>query len=98
MSATSKWSIGIILVVIVVGVVLWKSGLLESAPTPSSTADVTTPASQDANTGLPTSQDDTSDTAMTQDAAALDAQISTLSQDSAAVDQSFSDTPISQSY
>lgn len=97
MSTSIKWIIGIVLVAAVAGG-LWKSGLF-SQPAQQPAAD-TSGTAQNApiNTGLPTSQADTTDTAMAQDAAALDAQINALSQDSTAVHQSLSDTPVSQSY
>ena len=98
MSTSIKWIVGV-LIVVGLGVALWKSGIMTTAPatapTDSNAAAVQQPA---ASTGLPTSQSDTSDAALAKDSAAIDAQMSAFAQDSAAVSQSMSDKPISQSY
>lgn len=94
-----KWIIGIIIVVLA-GAALWWSGWLGSF-TPSQTATTTPEASQPAAeqplNGMSPSAD-TSDAALSQDQAAIDAQLQGLTQDQASVDASLSDQPVTQSY
>lgn len=96
MSAGMKWIVALI-VIVIAGIGLWKSGLISlSAPSPLTNQEAT--STPQAQSGLPTAQSDTSDAAVTQDAAAIDAQLQGLNQDQAAVNSSLSDQPVQQSY
>jgi len=95
-----KWVIGLIILVVVAAGVAWKMGWLH-APAPvtaSQTATSTGEQSQQIQSGLPTAQSDTSDAAISQDAAAIDTQINGMNQDSAAVDSSLNDQQTTQSF
>jgi cytoskeletal protein RodZ len=98
----TKWIIGIALVVIV-GIGVWWSGvlgsLMPSAPVVQQQA-TTTPQQnqQQPVSDLPTQTSDTSDSAMAQDAAAVDAQLQSLSSDSASIGTSLNDKPVSQEF
>ncbi|MBX4192213.1 hypothetical protein KW798_01880 [Candidatus Parcubacteria bacterium] len=95
-----KWIIGII-VIAAVGAGLWYSGVLTpllSMGSPTATTTVQTTTAAPSSSGLPTSDADSSDDALVKDAAAVDAQIEGLNQDSASVDQSLNDKPVEQSY
>jgi len=95
MSSGLKWVVALV-VIIIAGVALWQSGLINLSPSPLPAEQ--TASSTPAQSGLPTAQSDTSDAALTQDSAAIDAQLSGMSQDSAAVDQSLQDQPGQQSF
>ncbi len=96
MSTGLKWIVALI-VIIIAGFGLWKSGLISLGSLQSPAAEQATSTPQ-AQSGLPTGQSDTSDAAFVQDSAAVDAQLQGLSQDSANVDQSLNDQPVQQSY
>ena len=85
------------------GWVVWWSGwikptLHQEAPAPQTTpvATTTPPTAAEINGMSPKS--DTSDTAIVQDAAAIDGQMQSLTADTASIDASFNDKPVSQSY
>lgn len=103
----AKWIIGIV-VIIIAAAALWWSGWLGNshmAPaTPAQTA--TTTAQQQAQNqqsaveqqnGM-SANNDASDAAITQDTAAIDAQMQGLSQDNSNVNSSLNDQPVTQSY
>ncbi len=105
MSAGTKWFIALV-VLIAAGVVAWHTGIFSNLfPQPSQQTLSTNTAPQQATstqpqntTGLPTNSQDTSNAALQQDTAALDAQMQGLTSDSASVDQAFNDQSIQQSY
>ncbi len=103
----AKWIIGIIIVVLL-GAALWYSGALSSlglgmsaSQTPTSTAQMATTTQQAAapqpENGM-AATNDASDAAITQDTAAVDAQMQGLTSDSANVDSSLNDKQTAQSY
>ncbi|HVV38990.1 MAG TPA: hypothetical protein VHD31_01560 [Candidatus Paceibacterota bacterium] len=100
-----KWLIGLVLVV-VAGAGLWWSGLLNqylptAKPQVAQQTATTTPQQQTTPApinDLPTQTSDTSDAAMAQDTAAVDAQMQGLQNDSASIDQSFNDKATAQEY
>lgn len=106
-----KVLIGLIVIAAATGA-LWYTGLLSkwvpSIPTyaslisPRSTA-TTTPETADTQTqqpqnDLPTAANDASDDAIIKDEASIDAQMSALSSDNTAAQNSTSDTPVTQEY
>lgn len=103
----AKWIIGII-IVLLLGAALWYSGMLSSlgfGMSPSQTATTTAPmatTTQQAATPQPengmAATNDASDAAITQDTAAIDAQMQGLNSDSANVDSSMNDKQTPQSY
>jgi hypothetical protein len=103
MGSSIKWVVGIVVVIVLAGVA-WKMGLINkmSQPTAMSTSTpemvVATSTTQANTTGLPTDANDSSDAAMAQDSAAIDAQMQGMTTDQASLDQSMSDKPISQAY
>jgi len=95
----AKCIIGIV-VVALIGVGLWYSGALKTLMTPPAPAQqtaTTTPQTQQAaaqpENGM-SANNDASDAAITQDAAAVDAQMQGLNNDSANVDSSMSDKSV----
>ena len=96
----TKWIIGII-VIILAAAALWWSGWLKMGSTgPTSQTATSTPQTQTApqpENGM-SATNDASNAALMQDAAAIDAQIQGLGTDSANVDSSLNDKPVSQSY
>ena len=101
----AKWIIGIIIVALLGGA-LWYSGLLGNlsmtpSSTPSSTPVAATTTQQAAvpapENGM-AATNDASDAAITQDTAAVDAQMQGLNADSANVDSSMNDKQTAQSY
>ncbi len=100
-----KWIIGVI-VVIIVAIGLWWSGLINSfIPQPAAQQATTTPettqqppAQPQAVNDLPTQPNDASDAAMAQDAAAVDAQMSSLNGDSSNIDSSLNDKAGAQEF
>ncbi|TSC69686.1 MAG: hypothetical protein G01um101456_38 [Parcubacteria group bacterium Gr01-1014_56] len=100
----TKWIIGLGIAALI-GVGLWWSGVFaslmsqvasgpqEQATTTPQTAQNTTPVND-----LPTGSSDGSDAAIVQDSAAVDAQLSALSSDSANIDNSINDKPVSQEF
>ncbi|MDO8518084.1 MAG: hypothetical protein Q7S26_02225 [bacterium] len=101
MSTAIKWVIAII--IIAGGAwLLWWSGWLGGIQQPAPESTTTAPAEATSNTpptlnGM-SSASDTSDVAVAQDIAAVDSQMQGLVSDSASVDASVSDTPVTQSY
>src|SRR5579872_4223983 len=99
MSSGLKWIVGLVVIIVIAGLAVWKFGLPSGMNQPTTT---TPSANQNTNTqaqsGLPTSQSDTSDAALTQDSAAVDTQIQGMSQDQSSVDSSLNDQPVQQSY
>lgn len=100
----TKWIIGIGILVIA-GVGLWWGGVIDSfMPKPESNQQATTTPQQTSQqtqqpvSDLPTSGSDTSDAALVQDSAAVDAQIQSLSNDSSNIDSSLNDKPVSQEF
>lgn len=100
-----KWIIGVVVVLVIAGAGLWWSGALNQFMSPSKPAPVveqatTTPQQQtpQAVNDLPTATSDTSDAAMVQDTAAIDAQFQSLSGDSSSMEQSFNDKQTAQEY
>ena len=95
-----KWLLGLI-VVIGLGYALWWSGWLKSptpppqAPTETATTTQATTTPQDPN-GM-SAANDSSDTALTQDTAALDKQLDGLTADTKSAVDSANDTPVVQS-
>jgi cytoskeletal protein RodZ len=94
----AKWIIGII-VVGLLGAAVWYSGVLTPKPTDTTTTATSTPqvTEPQPENGM-SATTDVSDTALTQDTAAIDAQIKGLNDDSAAVDASTNDKPVTQTY
>ncbi|HUD02905.1 MAG TPA: hypothetical protein VMR46_02710 [Candidatus Paceibacterota bacterium] len=95
----AKWIIGIV-VVILIGVGLWYSGVLGTfmtPPAPVQQTATTTPQTQQAaaqpEDGM-SANNDASDAAITQDTAAIDAQMQGLTTDSANVDTSLNDKSV----
>lgn len=100
----AKWIIGII-VVVLLGGALWYSGMLgKLGMTPSQTPAPAPQATTTPQAAIPQPENgmaavnDASDAAITQDTAAIDAQMQGLTTDSAAVDTSLSDKQTAQSY
>lgn len=93
----AKWIIGIIVVVLAAGA-LWYSGALgklgmmpsQTATTTPAAATTTQQAVAQPENGM-SANNDASDTALSQDTAAVDAQMQGLTSDSANVDSSMSD-------
>ena len=102
----AKWIIGIIIVALLGGA-LWYSGVLNgvlgmnTSPVATTTPEVatTTPvaAAPQPENGM-AATNDASDAALTQDTAAIDAQMQGLNSDNANVDSSMSDKAVTQSY
>ena len=93
----AKWIIGII-VVIIIGAGLWYSGVFKTLMTPpAQQTATTTPATQQAanqpEDGM-SANNDASDAAITQDTAAIDAQMQGLTGDSANIDTSLNDKSV----
>ncbi|MDB5224590.1 MAG: hypothetical protein JWO43_212 [Candidatus Adlerbacteria bacterium] len=88
--------------IIILAGVAWKMGYLKmSGPTGMATTTpsiIATTTETVPSSGLPTADTDTSDAAMVQDSAAIDAQIQGMNSDQASLDQSMSDKPVTQSY
>lgn len=98
----AKWIIGIIVVLLVAGAV-WYSGVLGNmhpAVTTTQTATTTpdTTATQPQPENGMAATNDASDAALTQDTAAVDAQMQGLTTDNSNVDSSLSDKQVTQSY
>lgn len=83
---------------------LWSAGYLARfmPPAQQSAQTETTPSdstrTEQVSSGLPTGDTDTTDAALDQDIAALDAQLKGLADDSTSVSASLSDKPVTQSY
>ena len=98
----TKWIIGLGIVVIV-GIGLWWSGVFSSLMPTTAPEEKAKDTQQSAQTpapvsDLPTQTSDSSDAAIVQDSAAVDAQLSSLSGDSANIDSSLNDKPVSQEF
>lgn len=102
MSTTTK-SIITLVIIAAAGAAIWWSGWLTnigiSFPQAQNTA-TTTPEQQEQQmpNDLPTAADNTSDQALQQDVAALDAQISATAGDMEQVDEGLADEPVEQEY
>ena len=99
MSIAIKWIIGLIVIAVLAWLVWW-SGWLSGAPAPAvpgAAQPVATTTSQaPANDNGMSAAADTSDAALDQDAAAVDAQVQGLQTDTTSVDAGLSDKPITQ--
>ncbi len=104
-----KWIIGVVIVLIIAGAGLWWSGILNhylpwmsQTPAPLTEATTTPPVQQQTPPApvndLPTQPTDTSDAAVSQDTAAIDAQFQSLNGDSSSMDQSFNDQQTAQEF
>lgn len=97
----AKWIIGIV-VVIIIGAGLWYSGVLKNIPwmMPSATPMATTTPAAAQPTAVAQPEDgmsannDASDAAISQDTAAIDAQMQGLNSDSANVNSSMNDQSV----
>lgn len=95
-----KWFIGILVLAAVAAGVSWKMGWIKlpsGAPVVQQTA-TTTPQQQEVQSGLPTAQADTSDSALSQDTAAIDAELGAMTTDTTALDSSLNDKQTTQSF
>ena len=97
-----KWIVGLIILG-GLGWLVWYSGWLTSlmspaAPTSVQTATTTSPTPPPQPTDGMSASGDTSDAAITQDTAAVDAQMQGLTTDSTNIDSSLNDKPVTQSY
>lgn len=103
-SGLPKWAIpaGALGVVLLLGGFLWFTGILGSLGSSSEESETLTPEEQAAAQApindLPTASNNASDDAILKDSAAIDAEIQGLSSDSASVDESLNDKPVSQEY
>lgn len=90
----------VIVIIVGGGWWLWKSGALSGLKpaTPASQTSAAANAPQGNPSGLPTGQNDTSDAAMAQDTAAIDAQLTALAIDSTNVKNSSTDKTVTQTY
>jgi hypothetical protein len=103
----AKWIIGIIIAALVIGG-LWYSGFLSTMLTPPSATTSPTSSTQSTTTQQAAAQpqpengmsanNDASDAALSQDTAAIDAQMQGLTTDTAQVNASATDQPVQQSY
>lgn len=96
-----KWFIGLLVIIAIAAGVAWKMGWVKlpaSTPVTTQQTATTTPQQQEVSSGLPTAQTDTSDQALSQDSAAIDAELSAMTKDSASVDSSLTDKPTTQSF
>jgi hypothetical protein len=101
----AKWIIGIIIVALIGGA-LWYSGFLGKMLTPPPAAAPATSSTQSTTTQQAVAQpedgmsatNDASDAALSQDTAAIDAQMQGLTSDTAQVNASAADQPVQQSY
>lgn len=98
-----KVLIGIVLLAIA-GAGLWWSGLLNDylpgrqAPAPAEQATTTPQQQAQPVSDLPTDTGDSSDAAVVQDSAAVDAQLQGLSSDESSADSSLNDKPTAQEF
>jgi hypothetical protein len=97
----TKWIIGIVVVVIAAGALWWSGwlGSMHMSPVATTQTATTTP-SQTAPAPINgmSASNDNSDAAITQDTAAIDAQMQGLNSDNANTDSSLNDQPVQQSY
>jgi len=95
-----KWLIGLLVIAAIAAGVSFKMGWLKLPTTTTTTQPTatTTPQQAEVQSGLPTAQSDTTDSAIAQDSAAIDAEIQAMAQDSTAVDSSLNDKPTTQSF
>jgi hypothetical protein len=91
-----KWLAGILVLLVLAVGGAWYFGFLDAflAPPPAPAPQVSAPQSQ---SGLPTADTDASDAALSQDSAAIDAQLNALVQHEAEVDVLLADKPLSNS-
>ncbi len=99
-----KWIIGLLLVVALAAGVWW-SGVLEpympgggAQQMATTTPETPTPQATQPQSDLPTAGSDTTDAALTQDLAAVDAEIQALVSDAAALDSGLNDKPVTQEF
>ncbi len=91
--------VAIILVLVLLVIGAWYTGLFSAfMPQAEETATTTPQVAQQPQNDLPTGMGDTSDSAILQDSAAVDAQIQALASDSAGIDESLNDKPVTQEY
>jgi hypothetical protein len=101
----TKWIIGLG-VLVIIGAGLWWSGviatLMPKAAVTTEQQATTTPQQQTQQqapvSDLPTAGTDNSDAALVQDSAAVDAQLTSLNSDSATIDNSMNDKPVTQEF
>ncbi len=97
----AKWIIGVV-VVLGLGYWAWQSGMFGKSAQPAQPQEQqqapTAPQAQAPKSGLPTADNDASDAAIAQDAAAVDGQVQALGTDSTAIDTSLNDKTVTQSY
>lgn len=98
----TKWIIGLG-ILIIVGIALWWSGVIANfMPKPAETAQQATSTPQQQTqqpvSDLPTAGTDASDEALLQDSAAIDAQLTSLNSDSANIESSLNDKPVTQEF
>ena len=98
----TKWIIGLG-VIVIVGVGLWWSGMIaqflpKAQTTPPATTSQETAQTPAPVSDLPTPNDDTSDTAIAQDSAAVDAQLAALGVDSTNLSSSLNDKPVTHEF
>ena len=100
MSTSLKVIIGLVVVAGVIWGVMMYTSHTQTAAYAAPTTPVTNtpgqPATQVNNDPKPSPSSDTSDAGMTQDMTAVNAQMNTVSTNSAASDQSFNDQPVTQ--
>ncbi|MDE1924746.1 MAG: hypothetical protein KGH79_01015 [Patescibacteria group bacterium] len=100
----AKWIIGIVVIIIAAAALWWSGWLGRITPSqaPSQTATTTSTGSEQATTQAPingmSASNNASDAAVTQDTAAIDAQMQGLNSDSANVNSSMNDQAVTQSY
>lgn len=101
MTTSIKLIVGVVIIV-AVAAVLWYMGILAPLLGGGAVSETPTTTQQQVTQGppsdLPTQSNDTSDAAIAQDAAAIDAEISALTSDSGQMDQSMNDKSIEQEY
>lgn len=95
MSTATKWVVGIAILAILAWLLWWSGWLAKPAQAP--TQQQSAASAQAPNNGM-SAPSDTSDAALSQDGAAVDAQMQALQGDSANVDTSLNDQPIEQAY
>lgn len=90
-----KWIIGIVVIALAAAALWWSGwlGTMMPSQTATTTPQTAQPQAQAPTNGMSDSSD-TSDGAIAQDSAAVDAQIQGLTQDSAQIDSSISDKSV----
>ncbi len=93
MSGNIKIALGIVIVAALIGGGYYWYSSTRPAPVPVAVGDTQTPASTGPT--LPTGAD-TSDTALAQDVASVDADVSAMNEDTAAIDTGLNDKAVAQ--